>query len=110
PLIIAGSSEEDTSKYYKIDAIISKLSRDTDFKIEEKDRQVVLTDAGIRRAEELLKVGNLYDPTNIEHLHGLSQALLAHHMYFRDKEYMVSNKTEGKGKEVVIVDEFTGRL
>ncbi|MEY3314972.1 MAG: preprotein translocase subunit SecA [Acidobacteriota bacterium] len=110
PLIIAGSSEEDTSKYYKIDAIIPKLSRDTDFKIEEKDRQVVLTDAGIRRAEELLKVGNLYDPTNIEHLHGLSQALLAHHMYFRDKEYMVSNKTEGKGKEVVIVDEFTGRL
>lgn len=110
PLIIAGSSEEDTSKYHKIDAIIPKLSRDTDFKIEEKDRQVVLTDAGIRRAEELLGVGNLYDPNNIERLHGLSQALLAHHMYFRDKEYMVSNKTEGKGKEVVIVDEFTGRL
>jgi preprotein translocase subunit SecA len=110
PLIIAGSSEEDTSKYYKIDAIVPKLTLDKDFKIEEKDRQVVLTDNGIRQAETLLGVGNLYDPTNIEHLHGLNQALLAHHMYHRDKEYMVSSKVEGKGKEVVIVDEFTGRL
>ena len=110
PLIIAGSSEEDTSKYYKIDAIVPQLNLDADFKIEEKDRQVVLTDSGIGRAENLLGVGNLYDPTNIEHLHGLSQALLAHHMYHRDKEYMVANKADGKGKEVVIVDEFTGRL
>ncbi|HTL97248.1 MAG TPA: preprotein translocase subunit SecA, partial [Holophagaceae bacterium] len=110
PLIIAGASEEDTSKYYRIDEIVPRLTVEKDFKIEEKDRQVVLTDEGIRHAEELLSVPNLYDPAHIETLHGLSQALLAHHMYKRDVDYMVRPKEEGKGLEVVIVDEFTGRL
>ncbi|HET8714212.1 MAG TPA: preprotein translocase subunit SecA [Holophagaceae bacterium] len=110
PLIIAGASEEDTSKYYRIDGIVPSLVADKDFKIEEKDRQVVLTDDGIRRAEELLSVPNLYDPAHIETLHGLNQALLSHHMYKRDVDYMVRPKEDGKGLEVVIVDEFTGRL
>ncbi len=110
PLIIAGSSEEDTSKYFRIDAIIPKLKKDVDYKVEEKDRTAMLTDEGIRKAEGLLGVPNLYDPAAIETLHGLNQALLAHNLYKLDVDYMVKDKEDGKGLEVVIVDEFTGRL
>jgi preprotein translocase subunit SecA len=110
PLIIAGSSEEDTSKYFRIDAVIPKLVAEKDYKVDEKDRQVTLTDEGIRHAEQLLGVPNLYDPTAIETLHGLNQALLAHNLYKRDVDYMIRPKEDGKGMEVVIVDEFTGRL
>lgn len=110
PLIIAGSSEEDTSKYHKINAVIPKLKPEIDYKIDEKDRQVTLTDAGILHAEELLTVHNLYDPQNIEMLHGLNQALLANQLYKRDVDYMIRKKETGQGQEVVIVDEFTGRL
>jgi preprotein translocase subunit SecA len=110
PLIIAGSSEEDTSKYFRIDAVIPKLKVEDDFKVDEKDRQVTLTDDGIRHAEQILGVANLYDPSAIETLHGLNQALLAHNLYKRDVDYMVKEKEDGKGLEVVIVDEFTGRM
>ncbi len=110
PLIIAGSSEEDTSKYFLIDAIVPKLKIEVDYKVDEKDRQVMLTDDGIRHAETLLGVPNLYDPGAIETLHGLSQALLAHNLYKLDVDYMVRPKEDGKGLEVVIVDEFTGRM
>jgi preprotein translocase subunit SecA len=110
PLIIAGSSEEDTSKYFRIDAIVPKLVKETDYKVDEKDRTAMLTDEGIRHAENLLGVPNLYDPGAIEILHGLNQALLAHNLYKLDVEYMVKPKEDGKGLEVVIVDEFTGRL
>ena len=110
PLIIAGSSEEDTSKYFVIDGLVPKLVKDVDFKVDEKDRQVTLTDDGIRHAEALLGVPNLYDPSAIETLHGLSQALLAHNLYKLDVDYMVKPKEDGKGLEVVIVDEFTGRM
>ncbi|MBI3132878.1 MAG: preprotein translocase subunit SecA [Acidobacteria bacterium] len=110
PLIIAGSSEEDTSKYFRIDQIVPRLEAETHFKIEEKDRQIMLTDAGIAFSEELLGVPNLYDPSAIETLHGLSQALLAHNLYKLDVDYMVRPKEDGRGNEVVIVDEFTGRL
>ena len=110
PLIIAGSSEEDTSKYFRIDAIVPKLKPEVDYKVDEKDRQVMLTDSGIHHAEQLLGVANLYDPTSIETLHGLNQALLAHNLYRLDVDYMVRPKEDGKGMEVVIVDEFTGRL
>ncbi len=110
PLIIAGSSEEDTSKYFVIDALVPKLVKDVDYKVDEKDRQVMLTDDGIRHAEALLGVPNLYDPSAIETLHGLSQALLAHNLYKLDVDYMVKPKEDGKGLEVVIVDEFTGRM
>jgi preprotein translocase subunit SecA len=110
PLIIAGSSEEDTSKYFRIDAVVPKLVKDVDFKVDEKDRQVSLSDDGIRHAERLLGVANLYDPSAIETLHGINQALLAHNLYKRDVDYMVRDKEDGKGLEVVIVDEFTGRM
>ena len=110
PLIIAGASEEDTSKYYRIDGIIPKLKPDVDYKVDEKDRQVMLTDEGIRHAEKLLGVANLYDPSAIDTLHGLNQALLAHNLYKRDVEYMVRPKEDGRGMEIVIVDEFTGRM
>jgi len=110
PLIIAGSSEEDTSKYFRIDAVVPKLVKDADFKVDEKDRQVSLSDDGIRHAERLLGVANLYDPSAIETLHGINQALLAHNLYKRDVDYMVREKEDGKGLEVVIVDEFTGRM
>ena len=110
PLIIAGSSEEDTSKYFRIDAVVPKLIAETDFKVDEKDRQVTLTDDGVRHAEQILNVANLYDPSAIETLHGLNQALLAHNLYKRDVDYMVRDKEDGKGLEVVIVDEFTGRM
>jgi len=118
PLIIAGSSEEDTSKYYRIDGIVPKLkrgsdvkdSKDGDYKVDEKDRQVMLTDEGIRHAESLLGVSNLYDPSAIDTLHGLSQALMAHNLYKLDVDYMIRPKEDGRGNEIVIVDEFTGRM
>ncbi len=110
PLIIAGSSEEDTSKYYRIDGIVPKLTKDKDFKVDEKDRQVMLTDEGIRHAEQLLGVPNLYDPGAIDTLHGLNQALLAHNLYKLDVDYMIRPKEDGRGQEIVIVDEFTGRM
>ncbi len=110
PLIIAGASEEDTSKYYRIDGIIPKLVIEVDYKVDEKDRQVMLTDDGIRHAERLLGVPNLYDPSAIDTLHGLNQALQAHNLYKKDVEYMVRPKEDGRGDEVVIVDEFTGRM
>jgi len=110
PLIIAGSSEEDTSKYYRIDGMISKLKIDVDYKVDEKDRQVMLTDDGIRHAEKLLGVPNLYDPNAIDTLHGLNQALMAHNLYKLDVDYMIRPKEDGRGKEIVIVDEFTGRM
>jgi len=110
PLIIAGSSEEDTSKYFRIDSVVPKLVKDVDFKVDEKDRQVTLSDDGIRHAERILGVPNLYDPSAIETLHGINQSLLAHNLYKRDVDYMVREKEDGKGLEVVIVDEFTGRM
>ena len=110
PLIIAGSSEEDTSKYYRIDGIIPKLKKDVDYKVDEKDRQVMLTDEGIHHAEKVLNVANLYDPSAIDTLHGLNQALMAHNLYKLDVEYMIRPKENGKGQEIVIVDEFTGRM
>jgi len=110
PLIIAGSSEEDTSKYYRIDGMVPKLKKDEDYKVDEKDRLVTLTDEGIRHAERLLNVPNLYDPSAIDTLHGLNQALLAHNLYKLDVEYMIRPKEDGKGQEIVIVDEFTGRM
>ena len=110
PLIIAGSSEEDTSKYYRIDGIVGKLKIDVDYKVDEKDRQVMLTDDGIRHAENLLGVANLYDPSAIDTLHGLNQALMARNLYKLDVDYMIRPKEDGRGNEIVIVDEFTGRM
>lgn len=104
PLIISGPGEASTDKYYVVNSIIPHLKRDVDFTMEEKTKTASLTEAGNARVEELLKVGNLYDPQNIELLHHVYQALKAHHLYRLDVEYMI------KDGEIVIVDEFTGRL
>ncbi len=105
PLIISGPAEESTSFYARVNSVIPFLKKDTDYTVDEKARQVLLTeDAGIPKLERLLSVDNLYDPGNIEVLHHVNQALKAHILFHRDVDYMV------KDGEVVIVDEFTGRL
>ena len=104
PLIISGPSEESTDKYYKIDKIIPRLQKEIDYTIDEKARTVILTEDGNIKAEKLLGAGNLYDPANIDLVHHILQALKAHNLFKRDVDYVV---TDG---EVIIVDEFTGRL
>ena len=103
PLIISGPAEESTDKYYKIDKIIPKLIRDIDYTIDEKMRTATLTEEGVSKAERLLNLGNLYDPSNMEIIHHVYQGLRAHTLFERDVDYVV------KDGEVVIVDEFTGR-
>lgn len=104
PLIISGPAEASTDKYYVIDKIIPYLKKDVHFNIEEKSKSATLTEEGNSEVEKLLKLDNLYDPENIELLHHVNQALRAHHLYRLDVEYMIQND------EIVIVDEFTGRL
>ena len=104
PLIISGPAEKSTDLYYRINQIIPGLVRDRDYTIDEKARSSVMTEDGIARAEGLLQVDNLYDPKHIELLHHLNQALKAHTLFKRDVDYIVKNG------EVLIVDEFTGRL
>ena len=104
PLIISGPSEESTDKYYKIDRIIPKLQRDTDYTIDEKAKTVILTEEGSIKVEKLLGTGNLYDPSNIEFVHHVLQGLKAHTLFKKDVDYIL------KDGEVLIVDEFTGRL
>jgi len=104
PLIISGPSEESTDKYYKIDKIIPKLQKNSDYTIDEKAKTAILTEDGNIRVEKLLGVGNLYDPANIELVHHVLQALKAYALFKRDVDYVV------KDGEVIIVDEFTGRL
>ncbi|HTL71175.1 MAG TPA: preprotein translocase subunit SecA, partial [Candidatus Eisenbacteria bacterium] len=104
PLIISGPSEESTDKYYDIDKIIPRLNKDDDYQIEEKTRTVALTDKGVKKVEEALKVENLYDPSNVELVHHVNQGLRAHTLFKKDVDYVVNDG------EVLIVDEFTGRL
>jgi preprotein translocase subunit SecA len=104
PLIISGPTEDSTDKYYVIDRIMPGLSKEAHYTVDEKARQALLTDEGVERVEGLLQVGNLYDPANIETLHHVNQALRAHVLFSRDVDYVV------KDGQVVIVDEFTGRL
>jgi preprotein translocase subunit SecA len=104
PLIISGSSEESTEKYYRIDKIIPSLTESEDYDVDEKHRQASLKEPGIEKAEKLLGLENLYDPANADYIHHLYQALRAHTLFKRDKDYVV------KDSEVIIVDEFTGRL
>ncbi len=105
PLIISGPAEESTDKYVRINSIIGFLKKEEDYKVDEKARSVMMTeDSGIPKVERLLNVDNLYEPQNIEILHHVNQALKAHVLFHRDVDYMV------KDGEVVIVDEFTGRL
>ena len=113
PLIISGPSEESTDKYFQANAIIPQLQKGEeleegkktgDYIVDEKNHSAVLTDQGVERAEKLLGVGNLYDPDNMELLHCVEQALKAHTLYKLDHQYVVQDG------EVIIVDDFTGRL
>jgi preprotein translocase subunit SecA len=104
PLIISGQSEDSSTLYARINAFIPLLRKDTDFTIDEKARTVLLTEDGVARMEQVLKIDNLYDAANITFQHHVLQALKAHHVFQRDVDYVV------KDGEVVIVDEFTGRL
>jgi preprotein translocase subunit SecA len=104
PLIISGPGEESTSLYGRINAIIPLLKKETDYTVDEKAKTAMLTDDGVARCEEILKVDNLFDPANITLQHHILQALKAHAMFARDVDYIV------KDGQVVIVDEFTGRL
>ena len=122
PLIISGSAEESTDKYYIIDRIIPKLQRGAviqgdaaqekraeieaqgDYTVDEKSRTVTLTETGVAKVERLLNIHNLYDPRQIDTLHHVNQALKAHALFKRDVDYVI------KDGEVIIVDEFTGRL
>lgn len=104
PLIISGPTEDSTDKYYTIDRIIPKLNKETDFTIDEKAKSVALTEDGVEKIEKYLSVSNLYEPQNIELVHHVNQALKAHVIFKRDVDYVV------KEGEVLIVDEFTGRV
>jgi preprotein translocase subunit SecA len=104
PLIISGPSEESTDKYYKIDKIIPRLKIESDYTIDEKAKTAILTEEGNIKVEKLLGVGNLYDPANVELVHHVNQGLRAHAMFKKDVDYII------KDNEVIIVDEFTGRL
>jgi len=104
PLIISGSVDDSTKKYYEVDKIVRHLKDVEDFEVNEKDKAVTLTDKGVHHAEQLLKVDNLYDANNIELVHHVNQALKAHYLFCRDVDYMVQDG------QVLIIDEFTGRL
>ncbi len=104
PLIISGPTEESTDKYYKINRIIPSLKQGQDYQIEEKSHAAFLLEEGVAKVERLLHIENLYDPRHIETLHHVNQALKAHTLFKRDVDYVV------KEGQVVIVDEFTGRL
>src|SRR5580658_8886907 len=118
PLIISGPSEESTDKYYKANKVIPHLQRGEviegkepgekyttgDFTVDEKHRSAALTEEGVLHVERLLGIGNMYEPQNVEWNHHIQQALKAHAIFLKDKDYVV------KDGEVIIVDEFTGRL
>ncbi len=103
PLIISGQAEESTDKYYEVNSLIPKL-KENHYQVDEKSRTSTLTEEGISRLEELLNVENLYDPGNIETLHCAQQALKAHTVFKNEVDYVV------KDGQVVIIDEFTGRM
>ncbi len=104
PLIISGPAEKSTRLYQDIDRIIPRLKKEVHYTVDEKSRTANLTEEGVVRCEQLLKVDNLYDPRYMELVHHINQALKAHALFKRDVDYIV------KDGEVVIVDEFTGRL
>ena len=104
PLIISGPAEKSSALYQQVDKIIPRLSKEKHFTVDEKSRAANLTEEGVTYCESLLRVENLYDPRYMELLHHLQQALKAHALFKRDVDYIVKNG------EVIIVDEFTGRL
>ncbi len=125
PLIISGASEESTDKYDRVNRIIGKLERGEevevppgeakiytgDFVVDEKHKNITVTDEGGEKVEKLLGIGNIADPENWDLKHHVETAVKAHALYRRDVEYVVKAKDDNpREKEVIIVDEFTGRM
>jgi len=125
PLIISGASEESTDKYDRVNRIIPKLERGEevevppgepkiytgDFVVDEKHKNITVTDDGWEKVEKLLGIGNIADPENWDLKHHVETAVKAHSLYRRDVEYVVKPKDDNpREKEVIIVDEFTGRM
>jgi preprotein translocase subunit SecA len=125
PLIISGASEESTDKYERVNRIIPKLEKGEeidvppgepkiytgDFVVDEKHKNITVTDEGWEKVEKLLGIGNIADPENWDLKHHVETAVKAHALYRRDVEYVVKQKEDNpREKEVVIVDEFTGRM
>lgn len=104
PLIISGPTNRTLQDFNDANSVALKLQKDTHFSVDEKDRIILLTDEGITKAEELFKVENMYSPENASLSHILDQALKAHYLFEKDVHYVLNNG------EVIIVDEFTGRL
>jgi preprotein translocase subunit SecA len=104
PLIISGIAYQTTELYKKFSAIVPRLERDADFEVDEKARTVAVTEDGVAKVEKMTGIENLYDPKNYLYIHSLNQSLKAHNLFRRDVDYMV------RDGEVLIVDEFTGRL
>ena len=104
PLIISGAKDLSIDKYYAVKKVIPHLKKEIHFTMEEKSKTVSITEEGNSKIEELLGISNLYDLAHIEYLHNIYQSLKAHYLYKKDVDYMVQQD------EVVIVDEFTGRL
>lgn len=104
PLIISGMADKPTDLYYTMAQVVPRLVKETDFTVDEKAHTVLLTEEGVTKVEKMLGVSNLYDDNHMELTHHLNQALKAHGLMKRDIDYVV------KDGEVVIVDEFTGRL
>lgn len=104
PLIISAPAEESTDKYYKFSQLVIRLKENEDFNVDEKMRAATLTEAGIAKMEKWLGVENIYTAGGIRDVHHIEQALKAHALFKRDRDYVV------KDGEVIIVDEFTGRL
>ncbi|MCD4741501.1 MAG: preprotein translocase subunit SecA [Desulfobacteraceae bacterium] len=104
PLIISGPTNDSTGLYHQINTLIPSFKKEIHYTIDEESKSVMLTEDGIAHGEKLLNIDNLYDPSNIETLHHLNQALKAHKLFKKDVDYVVKNN------EVIIVDEFTGRL
>ena len=112
PLIISGPVEDQTEMYVTVDKVIPDLIETPEhFELDEKQRTVVLTEDGNEVVEEMLKErglieqeGSLYDPQNVSHVHHVNQALRAHTLFTKDKDYIV------KQDKVIIIDEFTGRM
>jgi preprotein translocase subunit SecA len=104
PLIIAGPAEESTEHYYTANRVAKRMTRGRDFEVKEKEHAIIFTEEGIEKAQHLVGVPSFYVGKDMQWPHLIEQALRAHHIYHRDVEYVV------RDGEVVIVDEFTGRL
>src|SRR6056297_2883170 len=104
PLIISGPVQESTSDYKKFNRVVPKLVKDKDYELDEKNQLVNLTEEGVERVEKMLRIDNLFDDKNFHLHHQVNQALKAHTLMKKDRDYIVKNG------EVKIVDEFTGRI